>query len=161
MKKKVLIPILVIVMILQLAVPVMLVREKYDILENGTEYKFRVSAYAVGKKIKFSLNDVDYSSQNENSKYGIISVDSDGFARISSMSDKRPTQAYITSNEVGTFEFPITYLKLDSRAYESLFHRVYERDATVYIRVKVKDGKAVLVNMYVDELTITQYLNMQ
>lgn len=157
MKKKIIIPILIAVIIVQLAIPIMLVREKYDILENGTEYKFRVNAYAVGKKIKFEVLD-DYSVQSEDAKYGVIAVNANGFAQINSIISQKPTTDYITSKKDGYFQFPINYMRLNDRAYESLFHKIYERSSTVYIKVRVKDGKVVLENMFVDNMTITEYL---
>lgn len=161
MKKRILIPMLALIIVFQLAVPLAMIAEKYDISQNGDEFRFRVSAYAVGKKIKFSLIDIDNLETTVNSEYGVITVSEDGFAHISRMTGDKPSEPYVKSNVKGDFVFPIDYFKLDSRAYEALFHRINDADSTVYIKVKVKDGNAVLENMYINDMTITQYLNMQ
>lgn len=161
MKKRILIPILALIIVFQLAVPLAMIAEKYDISQNGDEFKFRVSAYAVGKKIKFNLIDIDVFEITANSEYGVITVGEDGFAHISRMTSDKPSEPYVKSDVKGNFVFPIDYFKLNSRAYEALFHRINEAGSTVYIKVKVKDGKAVLENMYINDMTVTQYLNMQ
>lgn len=160
MKKRILIPILALVIVFQLAVPLAMIAEKYDISQNGDEFRFRVSAYAVGKKIKFDLIDIDYFTPSNNDEYGVITVGEDGFAHISRMTSEKPSEPYVKSDKVGDFVFPIDNFKLNSRAYESLIHRINETGNTVYIKVKVKDGKVVLDNMYINDMTITQYLNM-
>lgn len=158
MKRKITIIALIFAVLIQLAVPVTLIKEKYDILENGAEYKFRVVAYAVGKKIKFNITDIDWATQPSNAEYGIISVGSDGFAEISSLVRDRPTAPFVKSSKSGEFEFPVSCIKLDARAYESLFHKVYEYGSEVYIKVKIKNGKVVVENMYVNDETIEEYL---
>ncbi len=160
MKKRILIPILALIIVFQLAVPLAMIAEKYDISQNGDEFRFRVSAYAVGKKIKFDLIDIDYFTPSNNDEYGVITVGEDGFAHISRMTSEKPSQPYVKSDVKGNFVFPIDYFKLNSRAYEALFHKINETGSTVYIKVKVKDGKVVLDNMYINDMTITQFLNM-
>lgn len=161
MKKKALVVILSVVIVFQLAVPLMLIREKYDIMMHGNEYYFRVSAYSVGKKIRFDILDVNYSGQSDNTKYGVITVNNDGFAEIAYLTNEKPSEPYITSKKVGEFKFPISYFKLNTKAYDSIFHRINESDSVIYIKVAVKDGKVVLDNMYVGDKTISEYLSLQ
>lgn len=161
MKKKILIIILAAVTLIQLLVPIAVIRQKYDILENGTEYKFRVSAYAVGKKVKFDVIGIDGSQYKKGEKYGIISVGEDGFARILKMTTVRPVSGYVISKSSRNFEFPVNSLKLNSRAYESLFHKIYDYGSEIYITVRIKDGRAVLENFFVADKTLEEYLKQE
>lgn len=158
MKKKVLLSLLIAVILVQIAVPAFFALDRYDVLRQGAEYKFRVSAYAVGDKISFSITDIDWATVPENARYGVISVGEDGFASISSVEHTRPTAPYIESATDGGFTFPVKQIKLDSKAYESLFHKIYEYGSEIYIKVRVRNGKVVLENMYVDNKTIQEYL---
>ncbi|MCL2488728.1 MAG: GDYXXLXY domain-containing protein [Oscillospiraceae bacterium] len=153
--KKLLLPALILVIIAQLCVPVYMMADRYDTLKNGEEYKFKVrpvdpyDAFR-GRYVDLYLGPMDGGY----GKYGIIKVDSSGFAKVKTITNQKPKDgAYIKSGSNDDwFELPIDryYMdeKLAPKAEELMWSGDEAREA--YVTVRVKNGKLVVSGLYVD-----------
>ena len=157
-RKNVIIILLIPVILLQLAVPMLLIREKNDVIRNGTEYKFRISAWVVGNTINFSLSDDSNVPFGGPGKYGKIAVGSDGFAYISEIISGKPTGDYVVSEDDDYFRFPLNEYKLNEKAYDAIYTKLSNYSTTCYIAVKVKNDRIYLADLFVDGITVEQYV---
>ena len=156
--KKLLLPAMIAVILIQLFVPVYMVINKYIVLKTGEEFKFRVSPvdpYDAFRGRYVSL----YSEQNPggSGKYGLIMVDTDSFAKIVSLSDKKPLNSpYVKSNTRKWFSMPIDRYYMDEKfapKAESLTRQRKPGEET-YVTVRVKNGALVISGLYIDGTAI-------
>ena len=165
--KKLLLPALIAVIIIQLSVPVYMIFDKYDTLRTGEEFKFLVlpvDPYDAFRGRYVSLNlrqDILYGG----GKYGLISVDSDGFAYIESITDEKPqTGAYIKSGSRDWFIIPVDRYYMDEKLapMADSLTRQRDLDENAYVAVRVKNGKIVVSGLFIGGTAIEDIiLNMQ
>lgn len=178
---KFLLPLFIAMIAIQLYVPAQMIFGKEKVLQNGTAYKFRtapVDPYDPfrGKYVALDYRNTRVTSnlplEREQSVYAIIENDEKGFAKIQSISLTKPNkgQDYFeaevdrvnrseTSNSA-RLRFPFDRLYMEeSKAYEAeKLHRQMRRDTShaTYALVKIKDGTAVLEDVYVDEKSLKE-----
>jgi uncharacterized membrane-anchored protein len=170
--KKVLMTALVTVIIIQLAVPAFFVSQKYDILRNGTEYKFEVDLYdpydafrgrylAIYPVAQRRIYD---TSKTIEGSYGILGVDEEGFAYITEVVKTKPDGEYIRSKSSRYFELPIERYYTDEELAPEL-ERFFtfgpasrsRKEYPPYVIVRVKNGKAVIQGMYIDGIRMEDF----
>jgi uncharacterized membrane-anchored protein len=171
--KKYLLPLLIFTILVQLFVPAYFVFEKYDTLKTGEEYKFEVALYdpydafrgryvAIRTVAQQNMYErYDSSGLNVSSKYGLVSLDDEGFAYISSISDVKPeTGDYIKSASSRYFNLPVERYYTDEDIAPQLQQFLFNSRQAVkpYIILRVKDGNAVIQGLYVDGVRIEEYL---
>ncbi len=157
-KKTVIIMLLIPVILAQLAVPMFLIHEKNDVIRNGSQYKFRISAWVVGNTISFDLNDSNNTMFGGPGKYGKIAVADDGFAYISEVTAEKPAGDYVVSENDGYFYFPLSEYSLNEKAYDAVFKKLSNYGTDCYITVRVKNSRIYLENLFVDGMTVEQYV---
>ncbi|NLX93781.1 MAG: GDYXXLXY domain-containing protein [Clostridiales bacterium] len=166
--KKLLLPLLIVLIIFQLGVPAYLVYEKVDTLKTGAEYKFEVEiydAYGAGKGQYVSLMALEqrrfysYSENIFDGKYGIITTGEDGFAKIAQTVKTKPSGAYITSSSNGYFELPIGRYYLDKDLAPGVQSLLFEGQQKLrpYVILRVKNDKVVIQGLYIDDVRIEDY----
>jgi uncharacterized membrane-anchored protein len=152
--KKLLMPALILIIVIQFAVPVFPIIQKYDTLKNGAEYRFAV--YPVdpydafrGRYVNLSLR----QNVSKKGKYGTILVASDGYAYIENVTDEKPrTKDFIKSGSNNWFSLPINRYYMDEEfapRAETLVRR-RESDSAAYVTVRVKEGNLVVSGLFVD-----------
>ena len=156
--KKWLIPALIAVIVVQLFVPVYMIANRYHTLQTGEEFRFRVNPVDPydafrGRYVRLRAPQ-DVRGQG---RYGIITVDADGFAYISSISESRPSSgAYVRSSNSTRFTLPIEryYMEesLAPRAERLAMRR--EPGEEAYVTVRVKNGELVISGLYIDGAAI-------
>jgi uncharacterized membrane-anchored protein len=135
-----------------------MIGNKYNILRTGEEFKFRVSP--VDPYDAFRGRYVTLYSRQEISgkgKYGTITVDEDGFAIVSSISDKKPTaSSYVKSNDSPWFSIPIERYYMDEKLAPIAEIRTRERKPgeEAYVTVRIKNGGLVVSGLYIDGVAI-------
>lgn len=172
----------VLVALVQLYVPAKMIWDREDVLDTGTEYKFKtapVDPYDPfrGKYITLSYEENEATVADEEewtpgeSAYVLLTTDADGFAKIRSVSKTRPVddQDYIkakvwmvtgrdTTSLLIDYPFDRYYME-ESKADEAeVTYRESQQDTTkvTYALVSVKNGDAVLRDVLIDGMSIRE-----
>ncbi|MBT8196020.1 MAG: GDYXXLXY domain-containing protein [Bacteroidia bacterium] len=187
MTKKILLPAFVLVALAQLYVPAKMILDREDIMDTGTEYKFKTEPIDPtdpfrGKYITLRYEDDIIKIQNEEdwvrgeTIYVFFTTDDEGFAKIDSVSTEHSTDnrdflktkvRNITSNSSNklTIDFPFNrYYMEESKAYDAeLAYRDSQIDTnqTAYALVNIKDGEAVLKDVLIDGVSIREIVIME
>ena len=161
--KKMLIPALISIIFIQLFVPVYRTINKYHILKAGEELKFRVNP--VDPYDAFRGRYVSIISRQEvrgNGKYGVVIVDADGFARIASLSDKKPASGvYIKSNDRKRFSLPISRYYMDEKLAPKAEKLTRQGGQEAYVTVRVKNGVLVISGLYINGIAIEDIIKLE
>lgn len=167
-KNRISFALLVIAITVQLLVPAGFIAEKYDTLNNGTEYKFRVVGYDPYDAYRGSYVALyaDSDFWLSDGRYGVISVGSDGFAQISSVESKKPSSGdYMVSSSSHYYEIPIDRYYTDSETAEKLesalrtnFFSDGADETDAYVTVRVKNGNTVVSGLYIGGVSAEEYV---
>ncbi len=187
MGRKILVPAFVLMCLVQLYVPMKMVLDSKDILESGAVYKFKTVPVDPtdplrGKYIALSYAEQQFEVDNEKEWTTgeaikvYPAVDEMGFAYIASISKTaRPsndaffdaTIDYISNDgsNIARIRFPFDrYYLEESKAEEAekLYRKLMiEGRQDTYALVMIKGGAALLKNVMVDEVPITQLIDEQ
>jgi uncharacterized membrane-anchored protein len=177
--RKLILPAFLVVVVAQLFVPGKMIWDKEKIWLIGTEYKFRTAPVDPsdpfrGKYITLSYanDEIEVDDPEEWSSfdevYVIFKADNEGFARIEAVSKSVPgnTRDYLKtkvrrirehdSKLVVIYPFSRFYMEESkAKAAERAF-RSASRDSnqTTYALVAIRDGDAVLKEVYIDDVPI-------
>lgn len=160
--KKYLMPALIIVILIQLLTPVYMIADKYVVLKTGEEFKFKV--YPVDPYDAFRGRYVSLNARQETGgpgKYGVISVDADGFAYISSISGDKPASgAYVKSGGRSWFSLPIDRYYMDEKLAPKAeaLTRQRENGEETYVTVRVKNGELIVSGLFINGVAIEKIL---
>ncbi len=181
MKKKILIISILIVAIVQLAVPASMIAGRQRTLREGTAYKFRtapVDPYDAfrGRYVAISVERAtvngDLSRRSRHSRdraFATLVPDSNGYAVVSSVSREAPASGdfirvkawTMASNQVQVI-FPIErfYLPEDEApAAESAYRRASSRgQRNAEVVVRVRKGDLVIEDLLIEGTPIRQWL---
>ena len=156
------------------AIPIYTILTNNTALKDGTEYLFKVEAFDPYdmfrgnylninfKENSVSENVLNQQNNDSNEYYVTIGTDADGFAYFKSISQVEPKN---TSNYFKTTGYYRTYSKeyiidTPTRYYmnenKSLSAEQIYRDNidSTYVKVRVKNGKMVIVGVYVNDILI-------
>lgn len=160
--KKFLLLAVCLMIIAQLFVPINMMVQRFDTLKTGTEYKFKVwpvDPYDAFRGRYVSIN-VDTSNLYRNN-YAVIKVGKDGFAEIEITTKERPKSGdYIkVKSKYSRLQLPFDRYYMDEKQApkaEIAYRERATKDA--YIKVKVKNGNAVIEGLYIDNQRIEDYV---
>ena len=179
--RKLIFPGFILMVLVQLYVPAQMILGREDVIESGVAYKFKTRPFDPndpfrGKYIRLSFEEervvVDTTLKwiSGEDVYAILGTHENGFAKIKGLSKVAPTgdQDYIkttvrysnySSNSVRiTLPFDRFYME-ESKAYDAeVLSRVSFRDTSklVYALVNVKEGEAVMSNVFIDDVPISE-----
>lgn len=164
--KKLLVSALILLIIVQLFVPVSMIANKYDILNNGAEYKFKVEPIDPYDAFRGRYVYIHPPSANievaddETAEYALLKRDDEGFAYIHSLSDQKPEGADYVKGEsrYGRFRLPIDRYYMDENLAPSAEKLVRGDRKDAYVTVRVKNGQLVVSGLYVDGIAIEEYV---
>jgi hypothetical protein len=155
MRKRIVLPILIISIIIQLLVPVGMIaygnNADDDLQKYGKEYKFRIAVYSIYS------GDVDYSLQGlaelyQEGKYGVISEDEEGYAVITEIKSTRPEEPnYIRVNRE-------TRTRLDEFSVVTGRGYIGVQEQSAYLLVRIYKGNLEIVEMYIDDITAQEWV---
>lgn len=181
-KKNIILSAFILVALVQLFVPAKMILDSENVLKEGTEYKFKTAPIDPsdpfrGKYItlNYSENTVDISSEQDwkvgEIIYVFISTDMAGFAKIKSVTKEKPTShndfvkatvSFVTddnSNKL-TINYPFDrYYMEESKAYDAELtytQSLQDANQVAYALVSIKDGEAVLKDVFVDGTSIRE-----
>ena len=162
MKKTVLL-VLILAIIVQIAVPAYMIWGKYDVLKNGEEVKIKVAPIDPydafrGRYVSLWYDD-DLSYEERQGKYGILEIGEDGFATVKKVVKEKPEdELYITSKDDDYFYIPLDrYYMEETLAPKAESMITEEKEA--YVTIRIKEDKAVLSGLYIDDKPIEKLLS--
>ncbi|PLX22805.1 MAG: hypothetical protein C0599_05535 [Salinivirgaceae bacterium] len=181
-KKKIILIVFGVVVLAQLFIPAKMIWDKEDVLETGTEYKFRTAPVDPndpfrGKYITLSFNEDVFIVNDENSwergepVYVSLTTDSLGFAKIESVTKVPPTThqefvkatvGYVPGNGSRnvTIDYPFErfYMEESKAPAAEEVYRDSQLDSIkpTWALVSVKNGEAVLKDVLIDGVSIRE-----
>lgn len=172
MFKKVTLPIIIIFIFLQLAVPAGMITYReisdFQLHKFGDEYKFRIVINSIDEGgVVYSLSATNKNSFYERGKYGVLKTNEDGFSEITEIVTEKPkTGTYIISNNNNSFEFgssmyvpenPLSGERAQQlnekyadpeHFYDYYLSDRFQKLRDAYITVKVYKGRTEVSGMY-------------
>ncbi len=164
----------VIAMFVLFTIPVYTIVVNTDTLKDGTEYYFKIEAYDPYDmfrgnylNIAFEQDTVlafsDYLDLNYNEKcYVTIGINSDGYSYFKGISKDIPTDttayyettAYYRSWQNGyAIDTPTRYYMNENKSLKAEDY-LNDNIDNAYVKVRVKNGKMVIVGLYVNNMLI-------
>lgn len=178
--KKIVLTAFVLLAIIQLAIPAKMIWDREKILATGKEYKFETAPVDPtdpfrGKYIvlQYKENSIILESDanwvSGEAIYVILKNNPSGFATISGISKEKPASsvdfveakvAFVTGNRNKTvnisYPFDRFYME-ESKAYDAEQEYIksqMDTTKTTYALVSIKNGKAVLKDVFIDKIPI-------
>jgi len=182
MKRKYIFILFIILAIVQLCIPAQMINHRESILKEGKSFKFKTEPVDPSDpfKGKYIYLNYELSSFKVDSMgwkpyqdiYISIINDSLGFAKVSAVQKEAPTKGDFVAAKVDwynintkevrfTFPFNEFYME-ESKAYDAeVAHREAQNDSlpdNTYALVYVKDGEAVLNNVFINDIPIADFV---
>lgn len=180
--KKLLFGILLLTIIAQLGISGSMIFQFEDIMNTGKEYKFRTAPIDPndpfrGKYVSLSYLDnivrvslPDFEKLYGQKVYAIVENDQDGFAKIKSIAFKSTDlqRDYFQSNIMGVdshqivlnFPFDKFYMEESKAPQAEIIYNqaVIDTNQVTYALVKIKNGKAIIKDIYINDTSILQLI---
>lgn len=166
--------------VFQIAVPVWMIANREMTLRHGKQFRFRtapVDPYDAFRgryvALQFEQNTapvpVEEKLATNQKVFAEPAEDENGFARIAKISAKRPNdEAYVQcrvnsiTDSLVYVRFPFDRYYMDEKlapAAEAAYREHSRREVRdVYVTVRVKDGNAVLEELYIEGMPIREFL---
>jgi uncharacterized membrane-anchored protein len=166
--------------VFQLAVPVWMIANREMTLRHGRQFRFRtapVDPYDAFRgryvALQFEQNSAPVPADEKlamNQKvYAQLAEDEQGFARIVNVTVNRPSEeAYVEcrvssiTDSLVYLQFPFDRYYMDEKlapAAEAAYREHSRREVRdVYVTVRVKDGNAALEELYIERMSIREFL---
>lgn len=166
--------------LIQLGVPISMIAKREATLKTGRQFKFRtapVDPYDAfrGRYVALNMERTSVkAARNRNFERGqrvfvTLEEDEDGFAELGDLKRQRPggdsymrvRVAYVSGDDVHlTLPFDRYYMnEEDAPAAEAAYRKHSTREKRdAYVSVRVRQGFAVLENLYVGGVPVEQYL---
>jgi uncharacterized membrane-anchored protein len=187
MNSKLIFGLYVLLAIVQLAVPVGQISRYENILRTGSLYKFRtapVDPYDAFRGRYVALNYADTVAplrkgerlEDRSKAYVFLRRDGDGFAQFVELSAEPPAEGdylrvqYSTEaiGAVSHFQLPFDKFFMEEAqapqaeaAYRKHVRGRSREDRTTYVSVRVKGGRGVIEDLYIDNRPIREFLKGQ
>lgn len=164
MFKKIPLILLIAVMVIQLAIPIFMISYtmhlETNVLEKGTEYKFKVYISSVRNKDGESVVCYNFDKNFFGVPYGQIfeiTTDRDGFSQLSAIrSDGNLPENYVIAKNGNLFPYALAYpIKTERTIY---FSDVIKGPEEAYITVKVYKGYGKVTGIYADGIPLDDWL---
>lgn len=175
--KGILLVVFILVALVQLYIPAKMISDKNDVLETGTEFKFRTAPLDPedpfrGKYITLTYRentiriDDPYNWSPGETAYVLIGTDPEGFARLDSVRKDPPmgnadfiqVELRTVTDLTLTLDFPFDRFYMEEtkapRAEEAYFEAQQDSSQVTYALVNVKDGDAVLKDVVINGVSV-------
>jgi uncharacterized membrane-anchored protein len=174
--------IFVVVALIQISVPAKMIYNQEDILKTGTVFKFKTQPLDPADPFKGKYIRLDYEINSFPTKdstwtrdevvYVTLINDSNGYAKLSSISREKPNAKNYLKTNVDWFNewedkvfldynFERFYMKeTKAKAAEIAYVEAHQDSTlnTTYATVYVKNGEAVLDNVFINDIPIADYV---
>ena len=156
---------LIVLIVIQLCTPAYMVANKNHILKNGTEVKFEVRPFDPYDPFRgryVSIRPEIFSNNApRNNPYGIIQIDENGYAKIVSTQQEKPTgEIYVKSKNKNYFSLPIDRYYMDEKLAPKAERVTQNRSETdkIYVTARILNGSLVVSGLYVNDIPIEEYV---
>jgi uncharacterized membrane-anchored protein len=175
-------PAFILMALAQLFVPTKMIWQQESILREGEAYKFLTAPIDPydpfrGRYVALSFQDTEFEVPAEKEwTYGqelylSLTKDNDNYAKVGTISETEPQgSAYVRVKVANSYsdpnkrfvmiQYPFDRFYMDEfKAYEAeLGYREVQRDTTqkAYALVKIKDGQAVLENVFINDIPLAE-----
>jgi uncharacterized membrane-anchored protein len=170
---------LAVVFIAQWVVPVSMIRGREQVLEHGTEVKFRVRPVDPydpfrGRYVRINAEPVvderiDWADGLKRGQraFALIDIDANGFAQARAVVAEQPDDGLYLEGKVRwprshSMDFGLNRYYMNEKmapATEKLVAERLQEDATVYIVTRVLGGESVITGLYVDGIPVEDLQN--
>lgn len=185
--RKLILAAFILVALAQLYVPAKMILDRESVLANGIDFKFKTAPIDPNDPFRGKYISLQYESnvieiQNEEDWRGgediyvILANDSNGFAKIESLSKTKPSDevsfvkakvSYVSDNgsQQLTVSYPFDRFYMEeSKALEA--EQVYresvpDTNQVAYALVKIKNGEAVLKDVLINDISIRDVVNSE
>lgn len=185
--RKLILAAFILVALAQLYVPAKMILDRESVLANGIDFKFKTAPIDPNDPFRGKYISLQYESnvieiQNEEDWRGgediyvILANDSNGFAKIESLSKTKPSDevsfvkakvSYVSDNgsQQLTVSYPFDRFYMEeSKALEA--EQVYresvpDTNQVAYALVKIKGGEAVLKDVLINDVSIRDVVNRE
>lgn len=182
MNKNIKIILLIVLSLIQLAIPVQMILGREYVLKNGEVFKFRIKPidpvdYFRGNYLIIYFNENRIPVYNSNdytinqTVYAIVENNSDGFAHFTDVSPSIPKSGYYVKTKVLYTDGEAVYIKIPFERYymdeskaklaEEEYNRSLRDEKDVYATVRIHNGDAVVDGICIDVYKIEDYLRNQ
>ncbi|MEW6100739.1 MAG: GDYXXLXY domain-containing protein [Candidatus Omnitrophota bacterium] len=171
MKSRIIIGLFLCVALAQVVTPLSMIATRESVIKNGAQFKFKtapIDPYDAfrGRYVALQIEG-DYvptvmgvKLTHGESVYALIDIDSEGFAKFTSVLTKRPREKPYMQAKVRHISGDKVYLDLPIDRYymeeksAPIAERIYRRHTQrnrqdAYVVVRIKDGFAVIENLFV------------
>lgn len=158
MKKIILLASMVVVIVAQVFLLGQFFVNRYDIILGGDTFKFLVDDVDFGNAREKGYIEINLRKNVSGiGNYGIINIDENGFAELANVAVQKPNYgAYIESVGDTIYEFPFDKYYINPFIGYSKKLTLPE-DYNSYIVVRIKDAKAELLRMMIDDKEVEKY----
>ena len=163
----------ILALIFLFSIPIYMIIASTDTLIGGEEYLFKVEAFDPydmfrgnylninfkERSIEINSDDID---KNVKTFYVTIAKDNEGFAYFDSISSEKPkntsnyfktTGYYSKYSNSCTIDTPTRYYMNEEKSLSA--EKTYNENIdSTYVKVRVKDGKMVIVGVYINNILI-------
>lgn len=174
--------IFVIVALVQLSIPAKMIYEQEDVLNTGTLYKFKTQPIDPadpfrGKYIRLNFEASRYQTKDTTwvggeTIYVSLTTDESGYAKISDVTRSQPMRGdyvlakvdwYMQWQNTLRIDYDIErfYMKETKAKAAEIAHVEAQRDSidyTTYATIYVKNGEAVLDNVFINDIPIADFV---
>lgn len=172
----------VVVALIQISIPAKMIYDQEDVLKTGKAFKFKTQPLDPADPFKGKYIRLDYQINSFPTKdstwvrdevvYVSLINDNNGYAKLNSVSREQPnTKDYLKTkvqwyNEwedkvVFDYEFDRFYMKETKAKAAEIAHAEAQQDDslnTTYATVYIKNGEAVLDNVFINDIPIADYV---
>lgn len=131
---------------------------RYDVILGGDTFKFLVSDVELENARERGYIDIKLSKNvTGEGNFATLKIDENGFAELADVVIERPTfGAYIENGAKGEYIFPFQKYYIDLLIPHSK-KAVFTDESVTYITVRIKDGKAELLKLMIDDKEVEKY----
>jgi len=165
MKRYLLIAITIMILA-QIYIPVSMMSSRFDILKNGTEYKFKVQPIDPydafrGRYIAIYVDggQTEYK-QSKKTVYAVLNTDENGFSYVGNIIESKPDgNNYIKAkSRYGRLQLPFERYYMEEKLAPKAEAAYRNETKDAYIKVRVKNGNAVIEGLYIDNMRIEDFV---
>ncbi|MBI3136749.1 MAG: GDYXXLXY domain-containing protein [Bacteroidetes bacterium] len=161
-----------------LLIPLYVILNSEDVLENGNRHKIRLQGYDPfdpfrGKFLRLRYDDViscDENLEQGDRAFVLLEKDSLGYSYFASAESEKPTHNDYIEAELMWVDGGMANIKIDNltkyfinedKAYEAervVMDFTREKPDAIYVAIRVLNGEARLEDIFVEETPLLQYL---
>jgi len=158
MKKIIMMASMIVVILAQVFVLGQFFINKYDVILGGDTFKFLLEDVNLNNARLKGYVEINLTKTvTGEGNYATLRIDENGFAELSNVVVQKPSfGGYIESGSDVMYTFPFEKYYINPNIAPSKKAEIKD-DSVAYIIVRIKDGKAELLRMMIDDKVVEKY----